>query len=91
MLYEDWLQADGDWCKSSIYFNAMEKSSSRKRGKWGYMTVLDVQSKYGNSIAADIKKKKLELQENKQEGEDNWYMKHPDVPHPDSWSVVGYI
>lgn len=55
------------------------------------MTVLDVQSKYGNSIAADIKKKKLELQENKQEGEDNWYMKHPDVPHPDSWSFIGYL
>lgn len=83
-LYEDWLQADGDWTKSSIHFNSLEKSSFRKRGKYVMMPFKDVVEKYGGSIAADIKKKKLELEAQRQEQEEHWYTKHPEIDQEDN-------
>ena len=79
LLYEDWLQAEGDWSKSSIHYNSLEKSKYKKRGKYVYMSYKDVEEKYGSHIAKGIKKSKLELEESRAEHEDPWYCKHPEV------------
>lgn len=58
MLYEDWLQAEGDWSKSSIVFNSMEKNKFKRRGKYVYKPYFEVEEKFGASVAKSIKKKK---------------------------------
>ena len=78
-LYEDWLNAGGDWTKSSVYYNSLEKSKFNRRGKYVYMTYRDVEAKYSSAIAKNIKKNKLELEQNRAEHEDAWYCKHPEV------------
>lgn len=83
MLYEDWLQADGDWCKSSIYFNSLEKRGHKKRGKWVFKPYKDVVTQFGEAIAKDIRKKKLEMQAQVTEGDDDWFQKHPEVDSED--------
>ena len=72
-LYEDWLNAGGDWTKSSVYYNSLEKSKFNRRGKYVYMTYRDVEAKYSSAIAKNIKKNKLELEQNRAEHEDAWY------------------
>lgn len=47
------------------------------------MPFKDLVDKYGSSIAADIKKKKMELQALKGPHEDDWWMKHPEVDSED--------
>ena len=84
-LYEEWLQCSGDWCKSGIYLNAVEKTLSSKRGQWVYMPYKDVVSKYGESLARGIRDKKKELQAGLQDGEDAWYCKHPEVQSEEAW------
>lgn len=48
------------------------------------MPFKDVVEKYGGSIAADIKKKKLELEAQRQEHEEHWYTKHPEIDQEDN-------
>ena len=79
MKIEDWLNAGGDWTKSSIYFNSLEKSKFNRRGKYVYMTYKDVEEKYGSAVAKNIKKNKLELEQKGAEHEEAWYCKHPEV------------
>ena len=79
LLYEDWLQTEGDWSKSSIHYNSLEKSKFKKRGKYVYMCFKDVEEKYGSSIAKGIRKSKMELEETRGENEEPWYCKHPEV------------
>ena len=73
------MNAGQDWEKSTIVFNAREKTTSRRRGKWVMMEYQKVVEKFGQAVADDIRSKKKELQAARQEGEDDWYMDHPEV------------
>ena len=68
-----------DWEKSTIVFNSREKTTSKRRGKWVMMEYQKVVEKFGQAVAEDIRSKKKELQAARQEGEDDWYMPHPEV------------
>ena len=57
----------------------MEKSKFNRRGKYVYMTYRDVEAKYSSAVAKNIRKNKLELEQNRAEHEDAWYCKHPEV------------
>ena len=81
LLYEDWLQADGDWSQSSIYYNSLEKNSKVRRGVWKMVEYKYVKEKYGDAIAAGILENKKKLQSSKRPEEPDWFTKHPEVDH----------
>ena len=60
-------------------FNAKQKNTWEKRGKWVYMAYCQVEEKYGSAIAKQIRKDKKELEKNRTPDEESWYMEHPEI------------
>jgi hypothetical protein len=91
MLYEDWLNSEGDWSRSSIHYNSLEKSKYKRKGKYIYMAYKDVEEKYGTALAKTIKKTKLELEAARGEDEDAWYCKHPEIKDEEFRFCFGFF
>ena len=79
MLYEDWLNAEGDWSRSSIHYNSLEVNKYKKKGRYVYLTYKEVETKFGSALAKAIKKSKLELEASRAQDEEPWVCEHPDV------------
>jgi len=91
MLYEDWLNSEGDWSRSSIHYNSLEKSKYKRKGKYIYMAYKDVEEKYGTALVKTIKKTKLELEAARGEDEDAWYCKHPEIKDEEFRFCFGFF
>lgn len=80
VLYEDWLQAKGNWLNSSTYLNAKRTQDQRKRGTFLMKDKAWLIEKYGEATALQIIQSKKDLQAKRGPNDPVWVMANPDVP-----------
>ena len=78
-LYEDWIQSAEDWHQSAIYMRTQETKTSRKRGRMVYKTYIELVDKFGSALAKQIREQKYTLQNQLKEGEEPWWLPHPEL------------
>ena len=79
-LFEDWLQSDQCWLRSSTYQNTIKEKTSRRRGRAALKSFRELKDMFGLANAKIIRDKKKQAQLTKEEGEEDWWIKHPELP-----------
>ena len=79
-LYEDWLQAGGDWGKSTIVANNSKEKTTRKKGRNCMKTFRQLRETFGLAVARQIRDNKKRLQASKKEDEEDFWRPHPECP-----------
>ena len=76
MLYDAWAACEGDWKKSSFLQSVKERHSSKRRGVRKWLTVQEMDARFGPELAEQIRNRKL-FDESLKESE---VREHPECP-----------